>query len=518
MKCFLFFLCFLFSQIGICQDWIRYYGYGSQGEGTYCIEQYDHGFILLGDINNYLYNWIVKTDINGNQLWDLKIGDGIHQTMPMSIEQTKDMGFIFCGSSYMFNPPHTDPFIMKLNSCGELEWCRGLVYDNAGDGGRSAKQTSDGGYVLLGGFYGNLPNDRVRLFKFDSAGGLQWYKIYNRDSIIYNEEGHSVIVDSTSILITGECDYENWVRPYFIQTDTAGNENWRLVYSQHTGLGFVGDAYASEKDHHGNYYSAGRRSSTPALLKFSSSGYELMNSDLFPTAIAGGSRGICLYRDTNFIMSAGWKFNSNENYIGLVKTDTMGSVRKTIILPLDADNTISFNVEKTFDDKLISIFSNYFNTSLRMVFVKVNSNLEYDSIYTRHFTYDSLCPHPIVSDTIVPGCGIVGIDEALKYPETAALKVYPNPASGRITVEFPKHLVIMNGNSSFGSTTVYEKWKSTILEVYDLSGKNVFQKEIIRAETSLEMNISGWHPGMYFFRLLYKGTLVAGEKVQVSRN
>ncbi|MBN1198242.1 MAG: hypothetical protein JXA23_02740, partial [Bacteroidales bacterium] len=32
--------------------------------------------------------------------------------------------------------------------------------------------------------------------------------------------------------------------------------------------------------------------------------------------------------------------------------------------------------------------------------VKVNSDLEYDSIYTQPFTYDSLCPHPIISTPV----------------------------------------------------------------------------------------------------------------------
>jgi hypothetical protein len=497
------------------QDWLKYYGYGQQPQSNYCIEQYDRGYILSGSINNNKYGWVIKTDINGNKLWDLKIGNGITLTGISNIEQTEDNGFILCGTTTMFNSPHTDPFILKLNSCGELEWCKGLVYDNTGDGGINVKQSADGGYILLAIFFGNDPDNRIRLFKFDSVGNLKWYKIYNRDSNIASEDVRSLLVDTASCLITGSAYTPNWLRPYFIQTDTAGNENWRLIYSQHTGLGFVGDAYVSARDRNGNYYAAGRRSASPELLKFSSQGNEMMNTDLFPTATAGGAASLVLYKDTNCIMCAGWVLNGL-GHLGLIKTDTFGSVQIIKDLPFDPDYTIISWTTKTFDSKLITILTTYFTGSSRITLIKVNSDLEYDSVYTQHFTYDSLCSHPIVSDTIVPDCGIlVSVDEPFVNPESVTLKVYPNPTDRAVTIDFPKHIVVKNGNSSFGSTTVYEKWKSTLLEVFNLSGERVFQKEIIRSEPSLELNVSSWPAGMYYFKLSFKGQTVAGEKVVV---
>jgi hypothetical protein len=243
----------------------------------------------------------------------------------------------------------------------------------------------------------------------------------------------------------------------------------------------------------------------------------MMNKDLLQdsTVSYGSSRYLILYNDSTIIIDGGWTATNNSVYYALFKTDTLGSIHKTSYLP-DPDNIIPSWITKTYDNKIIFLGMNFVGGSSRFEFSKFNSDLEYDSIYTRQFTYDSLCPHPIVSDTIVPNCGIVGIDEALKNPETAALKVYPNPASGNVTVEFPKHLVVKNGDSSLGSTTVYERWKSTILEVYDLSGKSVYKKEIIRAETSMEMDVSGWQPGMYYFKLSYNGRTVTGKKVVIN--
>ena len=112
------------------QDWIKYYGYGQQPNSKYCIQHYDKGYLLAGNVISVKYGWLIKTDINGNELWDIKIGDGIHQTGISNVENTNDNGMILCGSTTLFNSPYTDPYILKMNSCGDPEWCKVLIYDN----------------------------------------------------------------------------------------------------------------------------------------------------------------------------------------------------------------------------------------------------------------------------------------------------------------------------------------------------------------------------------------------------
>jgi hypothetical protein len=496
------------------QDWLRYYGNGQQPQAYYCIEQYDRGYIISGAIDHVKYGWLVKTDINGNQLWDIKIGNGLGLTGISNIEQTYDNGFILCGSTTMYNYPANDPFIMKLNYCGELMWCNVLLYDNTSDDGISVKQTVDGGFVMLGAFYGNDPNNRVRLFKFDSGGNLIWYKIYNRDPDLNNEDIRSLVADTAAFLITGSAYTPSWHRPYYIQTDTAGNENWRLVYSQHTGYGFVGMALNSARDKYGNYYSVGYREEFAELMKFSGDGYEISNFDFFPSAQVGTAATIHMQNDTSLIIGISWVINGSDN-LAMLKTDTLGNTVKQKDLPNPNSSGMTWS-QKTFDNKIIVAGTDYQGANSRMELFKFNYDLEYDSIYTRHFTYDSLCPHPIVSDTIVPDCGIlVNVDEPFANPESVALKVFPNPAGSRVTVEFPKHLVVKNGNSSFGSTTIYDKWKSTMLEVYDLSGKKIFEKEVVRAQNTLELDVSKWQSGMYYFRLVFNDRKVGEAKVVV---
>ncbi|MCX6249096.1 MAG: hypothetical protein NTW10_15325 [Bacteroidetes bacterium] len=39
-----------------------------------------------------------------------------------------------------------------------------------------------------------------------------------------------------------------------------------------------------------------------------------------------------------------------------------------------------------------------------------------------------------------------------------------------------------------------------------LSGKKVFEKEIIREQNTLEMDVSKWPAGLYYFRLVGAGS------------
>jgi hypothetical protein len=149
-------------------------------------------------------------------------------------------------------------------------------------------------------------------------------------------------------------------------------------------------------------------------------------------------------------------------------------------------------------------------------FYKLNQNFDFDSIYTHQYTYDSLCPHQIVSDTIDPNCDlIVSVDNSKTFPQVSKLKVYPNPATNRVNVEFPKVIVVKTGKGKNQGTKEYYQWKSTTFEVYNLEGKKVFQKEIPKFQQQLEMDISNWQRGMYYFRLIYDKQTVDGVKVVV---
>ena len=167
----------------------------------------------------------------------------------------------------------------------------------------------------------------------------------------------------------------------------------------------------------------------------------------------------------------------------------------------------------TFDNKIVNIL----DYNLIIYFYKLNQNFDFDSIYTHPYIYDSLCPHLIVSDTIDPNCDlIVSIDDSKTYSQKSNFKVYPNPATNRISIEFPKVLVVSSGQGKYQSSKEYFQWESTTLEVYDLQGRKVLEKEIPKQQQQFELDVSGWQRGLYYFRLVYDKQTVDGQKVLIS--
>ena len=517
-------ICFIFIFLGIshAQGWPKIYS-AIHAWGNYVIENYDKGYIILGTKQDYKYGWVIKTDINGNILWDKKIGDGQYIFAPKSIASTNDNGLIIAGTTTKYGNQQ-DAFILKLNSCGELDWCSD-VYTPAisYDLGWRVKPTTDQGYVLLGEFNDLNQNLRTNLFKFDSEGSLLWHQSYLPDSLAFGDDALDVIVDSSGCLISATCYYPDpgqsggWERFYLIRTDTAGNKLWSVIYGGNSYYhGFPSTSLRSKT---GNFYSFGKHNiinsynENPAIIKVLGDGTQSYCKDIFSNISSGGSGASLWLNDSTFIVACGWAVNMYYAQDVLAKTDTLGNLilSKNLLLT----NGIN-SIYKAFDDKIISIATTCLNGNCEILVYKVNSDLEYDSIYTKPFTYDSLCPHPIVSDTINPDCNlVVNVEEPFTKPESHQMKVFPNPVKEKLTVVFPKYLLIDNPLGPIQSTTIYHQWKSTLLEVYDLSGKKVFAKEVPRSETELLLDVSAWQRGMYVFRLLYNRQEVGNQKVVV---
>ncbi|MEI7897181.1 MAG: T9SS type A sorting domain-containing protein [bacterium] len=109
----------------------------------------------------------------------------------------------------------------------------------------------------------------------------------------------------------------------------------------------------------------------------------------------------------------------------------------------------------------------------------------------------------------------VTIPEQGETPQIERLLVFPNPANDKVTIEIPTNLVEKNGQPGFGSKTGNPQGNTTTLEVYDLSGRKLYEKEILHGQNTLEINVSQWPRGMYNFILRFNMQTVASEKVVV---
>ena len=503
------------------QTWPKTYPQWNGSHVESLIETYDKGYMFsLGTSSlDYKYAIIVKTDINGNLLWDKYLGNGQYIFRTGSIYQTNDYGVVYCSGIDKYDPTgSSDPVIIKLNSCGEIDWCSVINTPGVFDGARRVRQTIEGNYVLLTSYSDTNPLNRIQLFKFDNSGNLFWKHNYPGDSVIFDEDGYDLTVLNNGYLITGACYSPDsgqtgggYERPYYIRTDTAGNELWRLSYGRENGFhGLIFSNLETIVSNTGNFYDVGWHSNycdTPALNKCLDNGTESYYQDLVPTSCPGVNGQMRFFNDTIFTIFTSVTLNNTE-VKKWIKLDTMGVEKYSKTFTQNWMQPCLSHI--TSDKKIVNILDH----NLIIYFYKLNSNFDFDSIYTHSYVYDSLCPYPIISDTIDPNCNlIVSVDDSRNFSQASKLKVYPNPATNQVFVEFPKVLVVRNDQGKNQSYKEYYQWKSTTLGVYDLQGRKVLEKEIPKQQHQLELDISGWQRGLYYFRLVFDKQTIGGEKV-----
>jgi len=143
----------IFKQKGNAQNvWQKYYSppYGSLSYDF--SETYDGGYLICGFIRNIdypYYGYIVKTDINGEKLWQ-KIIDGNKASMLYSSNKTADGGFI-AGGTYNAKGTREDAYVIKFNACAEPEWCS-VMPDEEHNGSSTTDlgiyETQDGDFLF----------------------------------------------------------------------------------------------------------------------------------------------------------------------------------------------------------------------------------------------------------------------------------------------------------------------------------------------------------------------------------
>ena len=532
------FLLFLFSfyiipNVCFSQQWTRKYFLYRENFPNNVLESYDKGYVISGCFSQYgvpTWGLLIKTDVNGNMRWFKSIGQQGDGTLIDYSDQCADGGLILAGGTRQLGS-WTDPLFLKINKCGIKEWCK-IYHVNDPDKywdswAQRIYQLPDGGYISLVIGYGNdIINKRLWLFRLDSLGEAIWIKYYQKsDTLMINDYAYNMMVSNDfHVIISGVCDYPQpgttlyWPRPLLVKTDSSGTIDWDLVWGKNwpyyvwagelsqSVVAFKGSVYSS-----GLIDSAGRNC---VMYKTSVSGNEIYHKIIMDSGEFGGAGTIDWLQDSTLVVTGGWG-NLTIQTEGAFKTDTLGNILK--IKELNHENSLFVDGKTTFNNKLILVSG--YDTVISGTYHymtsawKINSDLEFDSVYTRPFVYDSLCPDSIVSDTIPLDCEVLDIEEPFNNPDKSHLRIYPNPASEMLTIEIPEYLITTSSLSLFNVKTVRYQWTSADLEAYDLNGKRVFQKKVPKGEKKVEVNVASWQPGMYMFRLIYGNIAVDSEKV-----
>jgi hypothetical protein len=112
------------------------------------------------------YSLVLKIDKNGNEEWRMVLGPSVVHYVS-SIKQTKDNGYIVSGWKNVDN--EINNFVIKFDYNKKIAWAK-LI--NKEEGCNKIQETSDGGYIGIGG---------RAVFKFDSEGNIGKSCIYEKD-------------------------------------------------------------------------------------------------------------------------------------------------------------------------------------------------------------------------------------------------------------------------------------------------------------------------------------------------
>jgi hypothetical protein len=245
----------------------------------------DGGYVIIGST---IYNSVVdykcilqiKTDANGNELWNRTIGTRGNSTEGNSIQQTSDGGYIIIGAiePNPFSSFKGCAWLIKTDNKGNVLWDKTLQ----GSSGNSIQQTSDGGYIIAG-----TKDDNDWLIKTDQDGNKQWDRTFIDSknswlrkgfrSVQQTINGGYILADETSLL----------------KTDANGNKLWDWTLNDSNGRIFGGHSARLTID--GGYIAVGEN----FLIKTNANGKELWNNSL------DGSNGnsIQLTSDSGYIIA-----------------------------------------------------------------------------------------------------------------------------------------------------------------------------------------------------------------------
>jgi hypothetical protein len=185
--------------------------------------------------------WIVKYNSNGKIEWDKTIGGTGFDELTTAIA-TKDNGFLLAGlsdSDSSGEKPYFDYWLVKTDSQGDIEWNKTFKSSPSSPWKKSvydANETTDGGYILLGGIY-------LGLTKIDSVGNIQWQNIslnirngtYYR-TVQQNKKGDYILGGDTSYFTNNYYTF-----PSILKTDEFGKVKSKIFFDE--------GAYNAEGEH-----------------------------------------------------------------------------------------------------------------------------------------------------------------------------------------------------------------------------------------------------------------------------
>ncbi|MFU8844888.1 MAG: T9SS type A sorting domain-containing protein [Bacteroidales bacterium] len=501
------------------QKWDAYIGInGRYEQAEDVLEYYDKGYIVDGGFQSSgnWYGWQIKTNINGEILWDKTLQHNSYQMGCRASVVDSD------GNIYVFGTKMVGkswPFVAKFDPCGENLWCKILADDQLNSGSpRDIIINESGELILLCGYLTNDLKAQVYLVCLDTEGEYLWKQQYAAKEDhpwIAQPSARHLLELNNEYFISGSCYWPYptdtnhvFLRPLFIGIDSLFNEKWILPFAPLDSV--FGNAYSSIPVNDTIILGVGKRRFDSQKVFSLIMGYHINGQELWYNQITNDQispdnkrnfiRNIEKTNDSLYIAAVFFGPLSSDNPIGEFIIDTAGNLfnfqsrpncftSPSIIKAFDGNFVVASSIKKPNNDQDIYLY-------------KIDENLESVPFDNTPYVYDSLCPTPIQSGIIdLTSCmvwtGTEEVPSPQQYYATIAqipLTAYPNPAETGITLAFQNT----------------EHHNNMLLECYNLFGQRVHSEKVYKGQQKTKLSIEQWQSGLYIAVIKSNGR-VAGQ-------
>lgn len=411
---------------------------------------------------------LTKLDRDGNQLWTKYYGTANSEN-GFYLNTTADHNFVFIGESV--TPASTDVMIYKVDTSGNIIWNK--TYATAvNESGNYIEQTKDGGYIIAGSQNDSLGYYDLFVLKLNAQGDYQWHQTFGPNR---NEYAKMIHETADGYILVGDTgDSLNNYDVTVFHLDALGNKTWSRSYGDSLANGSQGIISTSD----GNYLFYGETEISPGswfdafLEKIDKNGNTLWKHNY------GGSEADAIFSvveaaDGGFVCT-GYSNSYNNNQpldLIILKTDASGKLLWQQTYG-GSGIDIGYEVIKSTADPGYIITGKTFTSSDDDYLLQLN---EMGTITT------------IASYTN-------------KINTATLTAVYPNPASQCIFITYELEDLSTNYH----------------LVINDVSGRQLKNTIVTQKKGSIQMDLQGIVPGVYFCSLLRDDKTISSRKFIVN--
>jgi len=176
---------------------------------------------------------LIRTDSEGNVIWERDYGGEV-DAMFSSIIQAGEEEYVLLGEiAASYTRSETDMYLVKVDGEGNEIWSH--TYGGRGmDHAEMVRQTSDGGYILIGGRADEFPSGGlyqgdIVLIKTDAEGREVWTRTYG-DEILYLGWGVAQTPEGGYVLTGWEAKTIDDRDVIALKTNEVGDVEWSRTW------------------------------------------------------------------------------------------------------------------------------------------------------------------------------------------------------------------------------------------------------------------------------------------------